>query len=233
MAGVPRLVHHRPVEIKLRRIVDLIDSGLDLFQAEARLDAVRVAVDDDEYMRTVTIGAPKRVDGPIHLADADPGLAHAVSSGRTSRIQALLGGLVFLLGHFGSSVRARLAAKPARRRPAGVADPAGRRTCPRYEASGYVPAHPERLAPAPAPEGPGADMTCMSWPATSSRSSACSRSGTGSHARRQRRRFRTPSAELAARRSEYVQQYANAEGEVVEAVIRPGPSTAPGLRDGG
>jgi GrpB-like predicted nucleotidyltransferase (UPF0157 family) len=65
----------------------------------------------DEYLREVTIGEPRPLNGPIHLAPHDPDWPSRFN-GLASRIFSALPGKVLVLEHVGSTSVPRLSAKP-------------------------------------------------------------------------------------------------------------------------
>ena len=92
----------------------------------------------DDYMRSVTIGERRRVDGPIYLADYDPAWPDLYQR-EAARIRGLLGERALLLEHCGSTSVPGLAAKPIIDIVLGVADPADESAyVPAMEAGGYV-----------------------------------------------------------------------------------------------
>jgi GrpB-like predicted nucleotidyltransferase (UPF0157 family) len=97
-----------------------------------------VATDRDEYMESVTIGARRRVDGPIQLADYDeawPGLYER----EATRIRSVVGERVRLLEHVGSTSVPGLAAKPIIDMLLAVPDSADEPAyVPPLESAGYV-----------------------------------------------------------------------------------------------
>src|SRR6478609_7596617 len=89
-------------------------------------------------MSEVTIGARRRVDGPIHLADPDPGWP-ALYEREAARVRAILGDRVVLLEHAGSTSVPGLPAKPIIDMVLAVPDSADEPSyVPALEAAGYV-----------------------------------------------------------------------------------------------
>ena len=86
----------------------------------------------------MTIGPRRRVDGPIHLADYDPGWP-GLYEREAARVRAVLGDRVRLLEHVGSTSVPGLAAKPIIDMLLAVADSADEPAyVPPMEAAGYV-----------------------------------------------------------------------------------------------
>lgn len=175
----------------------------------------------DEYMQSVTIGARKRVDGPIHLADYDPEWP-VLYEREAARIRALLGERALLLEHAGSTSVPGLAAKPIIDIVLGVTDPADEPGyVPPLEAGGYVLRirepdwHQHRVF-----KGPDTDINLHVFAAGSSEIERMlafrDRLRTDED---ERDRYLAAKRELAARHWTYVQDYADAKGEVVEGII--------------
>jgi GrpB-like predicted nucleotidyltransferase (UPF0157 family) len=175
----------------------------------------------DDYMETVTIGARTRVDGEIHLADADPDWPAAYAR-EAARIRSLLGDRVLLLEHVGSTSVPGLAAKPIIDIVLGVADPADEPAyAPPLEAGGYVLRirepdwYQHRLF-----KGPDTDVNLHVFAADSPEISRmlAFRDRLRTHDD-ERRRYENAKRDLATRHWNYVQDYADAKGDVVEAII--------------
>ena len=175
----------------------------------------------DDEIRAATIGEPTRADGPIHLAPYDPGWA-ALYEREAIRIRSVLGDRVRLLEHAGSTSVPGLPAKPIIDIVLAVADPADEGAyVPPMEAAGYVLRIREpdwfehRLF-----KGPDTNINLHVF-------------GTGSPEIErmlafrdrlrtdddERRLYERAKRDLAAREWIYVQNYADAKGEVVEAII--------------
>ncbi len=177
--------------------------------------------DRDDYMRSVTVGPRRRVDGPIHLAEYDPSWpGHYRREAR--RIRGALGERVLLLEHVGSTSVPGLPAKPIIDIILGVADSADEPSyVPPMEAAGYVLRirepdwHEHRLF-----KGPDTDVNLHVFSAGSPEIDRmlAFRDWLRTHDDERDRYLRTK-RELAARRWVYVQDYADAKGEVVEAII--------------
>jgi GrpB-like predicted nucleotidyltransferase (UPF0157 family) len=175
----------------------------------------------DDYMRAVTIGDRRRVDGPIQLAEYDPRWP-ALYEREASRIRSLLGERVLLLEHAGSTSVPGLAAKPIIDIVLGVADPADEPAyVPAMEAGGYVLRIREpdwfehRVF-----KGPDTDVNLHVFAADSPEivRMLAFRDRLRTH-HDERRRYEAAKRELAARDWTYVQEYADAKGEVVEGII--------------
>ena len=175
----------------------------------------------DDYMSSVTIGARRRVDGPIHLAayDADwPGLFER----EATRIRGILGDRVRLLEHVGSTSLPGLPAKPIVDMLLAVADSADEPAyVPSMEGGGYIVRirepdwHEHRVF-----KGPDTDINLHTF---SDGSSEITRMLAFRDWLRtnddERELYLQTKRELAARHWVYVQDYADAKGEVVEAII--------------
>lgn len=175
----------------------------------------------DDYMRAVTIGERRRVDGPIALVESDPAWP-ALFEREASRIRALLGERVLLLEHAGSTSVPGLAAKPIVDIVLGVADSAGEAAyVPAMEAGGYVLRirepdwHEHRVF-----KGPDTDVNLHVFSAGSPEIARmlAFRDWLRNHDD-ERLRYERTKRELAARHWEYVQQYADAKSAVVEAIL--------------
>ena len=176
----------------------------------------------DDYMRAVTIGERRRrVDGPIHLAAYDRAW-QGLYEREASRIRALLGERALLLEHVGSTSVPGLAAKPIIDIVVGVADPADERGyVPPMEAGGYVLRirepdwHQHRVF-----KGPDTDVNVHVFAAVSPEivRMLAFRDRLRTHDD-ERRRYEDAKRDLAARDWTYVQEYADAKGEVVEGII--------------
>lgn len=175
----------------------------------------------DEYMEAVTIGPRRRVDGPIHLADYDPAWP-GLYEREATRIRDVLGERVLLLEHAGSTSVPGLPAKPIIDIVLGVADPAAEAAyVPAMEAGGYVLRirepdwHQHRLF-----KGPDTDVNLHVFAADSGEivRMLAFRDRLRTH-EDERLRYLAAKRELAARHWTYVQEYADAKGEVVEGII--------------
>jgi GrpB-like predicted nucleotidyltransferase (UPF0157 family) len=175
----------------------------------------------DDYMSAVTVGARRRVDGPIVLADytSDWPLLYEREA---TRVREILGDRVLLLEHVGSTSVPGLPAKPIVDMLLAVADSAEE---PAYvasmEAGGYVVRirepdwHEHRVF-----KGPDADINLHTFSDGSPEIARmlAFRDRLRTH-NDERERYLQTKRELAARHWVYIQDYADAKGEVVEAII--------------
>jgi len=177
--------------------------------------------DRDEYMSAVTIGARRRVDGPVHLADYDPDWP-ALYEREATRVRGLLGDRVLLLEHVGSTSVPGLPAKPVVDMLLAVADSADEPAyVPSLEAGGYAvwirepDWHKHRLF-----KGPDTDIHLHTFSEGSSEITRmlAFRDRLRTHDD-ERERYLATKRELAARHWVYIQDYADAKGEVVETII--------------
>jgi GrpB-like predicted nucleotidyltransferase (UPF0157 family) len=172
-------------------------------------------------MSAVTIGALRRVDGPIVLADYDPSWPDLYSREAT-RVRTALGKRVLLLEHAGSTSVPGLPAKPIIDMVLGVADSAAEAAyIPPMEAAGYVLRirepkwHEHRLF-----KGPDTDINLHTFSHGSSEIERMLAFRDWLRANDDERDlYLRTKRELAARHWVYVQDYADAKGEVVEAII--------------
>src|SRR3954453_8714377 len=175
----------------------------------------------DEYMNAVTIGARTQVDGRIHLAEPDPAWP-SVYEREADRVRDVLGDRVLLLEHVGSTSVPGLPAKPMIDMVLAVADSSDEPAyVPSLEAAGYVLRirepdwHEHRLF-----RGPDASINLHTFSEGSSeiRRMLAFRDWLRAHDD-ERDLYLQTKRELAARNWTYVQDYADAKGEVVEAII--------------
>jgi GrpB-like predicted nucleotidyltransferase (UPF0157 family) len=175
----------------------------------------------DDYMSAVTVGARRRVDGPIHLADYDPGWP-VLYEREASRVRSALGDRVHLLEHVGSTSVPGLAAKPIIDVLLVVADSGDEPAyVPPMEAAGYAVRirepdwHQHRVF-----KGPDTDVNLHVFSDGSSEIERmlAFRDRLRTHDD-ERDVYLATKRELAARHWVYVQEYADAKGEVVEAII--------------
>jgi GrpB-like predicted nucleotidyltransferase (UPF0157 family) len=175
----------------------------------------------DDYMSAVTIGARTRVDGPIHLAEPDPAWPE-IYEREADHVRRALGERVLLLEHAGSTSVRGLPAKPIIDMVLAVADSADEPAyVPALEAAGYVLRirepdwHEHRLF-----RGPGAPINLHTFTGGSSeiRRMLAFRDWLRTHDD-ERDLYLQTKRELAARHWTYVQDYADAKGEIVEAII--------------
>ena len=172
-------------------------------------------------MSAVTIGARRRVDGPIVLADYDPSWPDLYSREAT-RIRTVLGRRVLLLEHVGSTSVPGLPAKPIIDILLGVADSADEDAyLPPLEAAGYILRirepewHEHRVF-----KGPDTDINLHTFSDGSSEIERMLAFRDWLRANDDERDlYLRTKRKLAARHWIYVQDYADAKGEVVEAII--------------
>jgi GrpB-like predicted nucleotidyltransferase (UPF0157 family) len=175
----------------------------------------------EEQIRAATVGEPQRLDGPITLVEYDPGWPRLFER-EASRIRAALGDGVVLLEHCGSTSVPGLAAKPIIDMVLVVRDSADEPSyAPQLESAGCVLRirepdwYQHRVL-----KGSDTDVNLHVF------SDGCAevqrmrlfrdtlRSDDG-----ERLRYQRAKRELAARTWDYVQNYADAKSEVVEAII--------------
>jgi GrpB-like predicted nucleotidyltransferase (UPF0157 family) len=175
----------------------------------------------DEQMAAVTIGELQRLDGPIQLAEPDPAWP-ARYADEAAHVNAILGDRVLRLEHVGSTSIPGLPAKPLIDMLLVVADPADEDAyVAPLEAAGYTLRirepdwHQHRLL-----KGPRVSINLHVF------GPDCVEIGRMTGFRdylraneAERDLYRDTKRELAARRWEYVQRYADAKGEVVEGII--------------
>lgn len=175
----------------------------------------------EEELRKVTIGDPWRADGPITLAEYDPGWPRLFER-EAERIRGVLGGRALLVEHAGSTSVPGLAAKPVIDIVLAVADSSDETSyVPALEAAGYVLRirepdwYEHRLF-----KGPDTNINLHVF------SQGCEEIGVmlafRDHLRANevdRELYERTKRELAARDWEYVQDYADAKTEVVKQIV--------------
>jgi GrpB-like predicted nucleotidyltransferase (UPF0157 family) len=175
----------------------------------------------DDYMSAVTIGARRRVDGPISLADYDPDWP-VLYEREARRVREVIGDRVHLLEHVGSTSVPGLPAKPIIDMLLVVADSADEPAyVPSMEAGGYAVRIREpdweehRLF-----KGPDTDINLHTFSVGSPEIARmlAFRDRLRTHDD-ERERYLQTKRELAARHWVYVQDYADAKGEVVEEIV--------------
>ena len=175
----------------------------------------------DDYMSDVTVGVRRRVDGPIHLADYDPDWP-LLYEREATRVRDLLGDRVLLLEHVGSTSVPGLPAKPIVDMLLVVADSGDEPAyVPSMEAGGYAVRirepdwHEHRVF-----KGPDTDVNLHTFSdgSTEIERMLAFRDRLRTHDD-ERELYLATKRELAARHWVYVQDYADAKGEVVEAII--------------
>ena len=178
----------------------------------------------EAQFQAAMIGGPTRVDGPIFLADYDPAWP-VLYEREAARVRGILGDRVLLLEHAGSTSVPGLPAKPIVDMLLAVADSADEPAyVPAMEAAGYrlrirEPAwHEHRLF-----KGPDTDINLHTFSVGSSEIDRmlAFRDRLRTH-EDERERYLATKRELAARHWVFVQDYADAKGEVVEAIIARG-----------
>ena len=175
----------------------------------------------DDYMSSVTIGPRRRVDGPVYLADYDPDWP-VLYEREAARVRELLGDRVRLLEHVGSTSVPGLPAKPIIDMLLAVADSADEPAyVPSMEAGGYAvrirepDCHEHRVF-----KGPDTDINLHTFSEGSSEIARmlAFRDRLRTHDD-ERERYLATKRELAARHWVYIQDYADAKGDVVEGII--------------
>ena len=178
-------------------------------------------VSRDDYMSSVTIGPRRRVDGPVYLADYDPDWP-VLYEREAARVRELLGDRVRLLEHVGSTSVPGLPAKPIIDMLLAVADSANEPAyVPSMEAGGYAVRirepdwHEHRVF-----KGPDTDINLHTFSEGSSEIDRmlAFRDRLRTHDD-ERERYLATKRELAARHWVYIQDYADAKGDVVEGII--------------
>ena len=175
----------------------------------------------EEALRAVTIGELAVLAGPVLLADYDPGWATAFER-EAARIRGALGDQVRLLEHVGSTSVPGLAAKPIIDIVLGVASPADESAyAPAMEAGGYVLRirEPDWLEHRVF-KGPDTDVNLHVFAADSFEivRMLAFRDRLRSDDE-ELGRYEATKRALAAGDWTYVQDYADAKGEVVEGII--------------
>ena len=177
--------------------------------------------DREQELRKVTIGEPWRADGPITLAEYDPGWPRLFER-EAERIRGVLGGRALLVEHAGSTSVPSLAAKPIIDIVLAVADSSDEASyVPALEAAGYVLRirepdwYEHRLF-----KGPDTNINLHVF------SQGCEEIDVmlafRDHLRTDeadRELYERTKRELAARDWEYVQDYADAKTEVVKQIV--------------
>ena len=175
----------------------------------------------DDEIRAATIGEPTRADGPILLVPYDPEWP-ALYEREATRIRSILGDRVRLLEHAGSTSVPGLPAKPIIDIVLAVGDPADEAAyVPPMEAAGYVLRirepdwYEHRLF-----KGPDTNINLHVFGAGSPEIERMlafrDRLRTDDD---ERLLYEQAKRDLAAREWTYVQHYADAKGQVVEAII--------------
>jgi GrpB-like predicted nucleotidyltransferase (UPF0157 family) len=175
----------------------------------------------DEQIRAAWVGEPPRLDAPVTLVDYDPEWPRLFAR-EESRIRAALGDRVLLLEHCGSTSVPGLAAKPVVDVVLCVPDSSDEPAyVPALEAAGYVLRirEPEwfehRCFKGP---GPNVNLHVFGEGCVEVERMLLFRDalrGDGA----ERALYERTKRELAAQTWGYVQNYADAKSEVVEAII--------------
>jgi len=180
-----------------------------------------VATTDEAHLRSVTIGEPTRADGQIHLAEYDAGWPREYER-QAARIRAALGDRALLLEHAGSTSVPGLAAKPVIDIVLGVADPADEDAyLPDLEAAGFALRIRERdwfEHRMFKDSDPAVQVHVFSADSSEIVRMIAFRDRLRAHDD-ERQLYESTKRELATRDWTFVQDYANAKGEVVEAII--------------
>ena len=186
----------------------------------------------EEEVRQAWISEPPKLDGRVQLADYDPGWPGQYER-EAARIRSALGGRVLLLEHIGSTSVPGLAAKPVIDILLAVADPGAEDAyVPALEGAGYrlVIREPDwyqhRLLNGPEGTEPGVNLHVH--PPDSPEIARNLRFRDRLRADRvDRELYERTKRQLAARDWTYMQQYADAKGEVVEAIMRRAEAADP------
>ena len=175
----------------------------------------------EEAMRAVTIGELAVLDGPVQLAEYDPGWPSRFER-EASRIRAALGDRVRLLEHVGSTSVPGLSAKPIIDIVLAVPDSSDESAyVPAMEGAGYVLRirEPEWLEHRLF-RSPGADVNVHVFTAGEAEIARMlafrDRLRTSAD---DRALYERTKRELAARTWKYVQHYADAKTDVVQGII--------------
>lgn len=185
------------------------------------MDQARRPPSSETDIAAATVGQPRRVDGPIVLADPDPGWPSAFED-EAHAVRAVLGHRVLELHHVGSTAVAGLAAKPIIDMILAVADSADEATyVPPMEAAGYVLRirepdwHEHRLF-----KGPNRDINLhvFSRGDPEIRRMVLFRDVLRSD-RHALERYQATKRDLASRHWEYVQQYADAKDHIIDTIL--------------
>ncbi len=179
----------------------------------------------EEELRQAWVGEPPKLSGQVQLAEYDPGWPGQYEL-EAARIRAALGDRVLRLEHVGSTSVPGLAAKPVIDILLVVADPAEEEAyVPALEQAGYrlVIREPDwyqhRLLNPREATGPGVNLHVH--PPDSPEIARNLRFRDRLRAdRADRELYERTKRQLAARDWTYMQQYADAKGEVVEAIMR-------------
>lgn len=177
--------------------------------------------DYEQQLRDVTVGEPQEINGPVYLADYDPGWPQAFER-EAARIRGALGARAVLVEHAGSTSVPGLAAKPRIDIVLAVPDSANEPAyVPDLEAAGYVlrirePGwHAHRVF-----KGRPDDLNLHVFTVGCSEIERMLSFRDWLRANpADRDLYLQKKRELAAREWRYVQQYADAKGELVEEIL--------------
>ena len=186
-----------------------------------------------ERLRQVTLGEPQRVDGHIELADYDVEWPRAFER-EAARIRQALGDRALMTEHVGSTSVPGLAAKPRVDILLVVADAADEAAyVPAMEAHGYALRirepdwHEHRLF-----KGPDIDINLHVFTAGCSEIERMLKFRDWLRSNpSDRDLYLAKKRELAARDWEFVQQYADAKGELVEEILARAGAPPPNLNE--
>ena len=175
----------------------------------------------EEQLRRAWLNEPPKLDGPVRLADYDPGWP-VLYEREAARIRSALGDRVLLLEHIGSTSVPGLAAKPLIDILLVVAEPGREETyVPQLEQAGYrvVIAEPDwhqhRVL-----KGPETDVNLHVHPPQSPEIERNLRFRDHLRASRaDRELYERTKRELAGRHWTYMQQYADAKTGVIEEIL--------------
>lgn len=176
---------------------------------------------EEEKLRAAWVTEPPRLDGPVRLAEYDPGWP-ALYEREAARIRSVLGERVLRLEHVGSTSVPGLAAKPIIDILLVVADPADE---PSYvtplERAGYrVVIREPGWYQHRALKGPDTDINLHVHPPGSPEIGRPLRFRDWLRAHpADRRLYERVKRELAGRRWTYIQQYAGAKTEVIATIM--------------
>jgi GrpB-like predicted nucleotidyltransferase (UPF0157 family) len=175
----------------------------------------------EEELRRVTVGEPRRHDGPVTLVPYDPAWPELFAR-EAQRIRGALGERALLLEHAGSTAVPGLEAKPIVDIVLAVADSADEAAyVPALEAAGYVLRireahwHEHRMF-----KGPDTDVNLHVFTIGSEEVARMLRFRDRLRASAaDRERYAQAKRALARRDWRYVQHYADAKSEVVAAIL--------------
>lgn len=183
----------------------------------------------EEQLRKITVGEPRRHDGPIVLVEYDPAWPKQFSR-EAKRIQEVLGARALRVEHIGSTSVPGLVAKPVIDILLVVADSADEPAyVPALEAAGYVLRirepewHEHRLFKGP---DTNINLHVFSVGSVEIERVLAFRDRLRTNAA-DRQLYERTKRSLAERHWKFVQNYADAKAEVVEAIIARARASAP------